>query len=94
MSKGNKFDWDVLKRILALAKPYKMLFILVGILAVLIAPISAIRPYLINIIVDDHIFNNDLEGLTRMSLIFMWPFCSLSCFNTFSFMQSIYLDNK
>ena len=71
MSKGNKFDWDVLKRILALAKPYKMLFILVGILAVLIAPISAIRPYLINIIVDDHIFNNDLEGLTRMSLIFM-----------------------
>ncbi|GLR16972.1 ABC transporter ATP-binding protein [Portibacter lacus] len=70
-SKGNKFDWEILKRILKLAKPYKGLFISVGILAVVIAPISAIRPYLINIIVDDHIFNNDIPGLIRMSLIFV-----------------------
>ena len=70
-SKGNKFDWEILKRILKLAKPYKGLFISVGILAVVIAPISAIRPYLINIIVDDHIFNNDSPGLIRMSLIFV-----------------------
>ncbi|MCL4110226.1 UNVERIFIED_CONTAM: hypothetical protein GTU68_030610 [Idotea baltica] len=70
-SKGNKFDWEILKRILKLANPYKGLFISVGILAVVIAPISAIRPYLINIIVDDHIFNNDIPGLIRMSLIFM-----------------------
>jgi len=70
-SKGNKFDWDILKRILSLASPYKGLFIGVAVLAVVIAPISAVRPYLINVIVDDYIFNNDIPGLVRMSLIFM-----------------------
>lgn len=70
-SKGNKFDWEILKRILKLARPYKRLFVGVGILAIVIAPISAIRPYLINIIVDDHIFNNDIPGLVRMSLVFV-----------------------
>jgi ATP-binding cassette subfamily B protein len=71
MIQGNKIDWQILKRILALAKPYKMLFILVGVLAVVIAPVSAVRPYLINLIVDNHIFNNDIPGLVRMSLIFV-----------------------
>ncbi|WP_235297236.1 ABC transporter ATP-binding protein [Portibacter marinus] len=70
-SKGNKFDWEILKRILKLASPYKGLFIGVAILAVAIAPISAVRPYLINVIVDDYIFNNDIPGLIRMSLVFV-----------------------
>ncbi len=71
MSQGNKIDWEVLKRILALATPYRSLFILVGVLAIVIAPVSAVRPYLINLIVDDHIFNNDIPGLIRMSLIYV-----------------------
>lgn len=70
-SRGNKFDWDILKRILKLAKPYKGLFTGVAVLAVVIAPVSAIRPYLINIIVDEHIFKNDIPGMIRMSMIFV-----------------------
>lgn len=69
--KGNKFDWEILKRILRLAKPYKSLFISVGILAVVIAPLAALRPYIINIIVDDYIFNSDIAGLVKMSMIFV-----------------------
>jgi ATP-binding cassette subfamily B protein len=70
-SRGNKFDWDILKRILKLARPYKRLFAGVAILAVVIAPVSAIRPYLINIIVDDYIFNSDIPGMIRMSMVFV-----------------------
>lgn len=71
MEKGNNLDWQTLKRILRLAFPYRRLFVLVGILAVIIAPVSAIRPYMINIIVDDYIFNSDIPGLIRFSLLFV-----------------------
>lgn len=56
-------DWELLKRILRLGFPYKRVFIIAGILAVIIAPIASFRPYLIQLMVDDYIMDSDLRGM-------------------------------
>lgn len=66
--KGNKFDWAILLRILRLGGKYKSLFILAAVLAVVLAPISIIRPVLINKAVDDYIIQYDFDGL----LVITW----------------------
>ena len=65
----NKVDYLLLGRVLALAKPYKKVFALAGILTVVLAPLSIVRPYIVKIMVDDHIFKYDIEGLTRWAII-------------------------
>ncbi|MBK7478156.1 MAG: ABC transporter ATP-binding protein [Haliscomenobacter sp.] len=56
---------------MAQAKPYPSSFWLSAVLAVVLAPLATLRPYLIQIMVDDHIFNYDLPGLGRMALWFI-----------------------
>ena len=65
----NKIDFFLLRRVLALAKPYRGLFLLAGVLAVVLAPLATARPYLIQVMVDDYIFVNDIAGLSRMGLL-------------------------
>jgi ATP-binding cassette, subfamily B, multidrug efflux pump len=62
-----KFDTQLLFRILGLAKPYRGFFILAASLAIVLAPLSSLRPLLIQQTVDNHIFKNDVVGLTRMT---------------------------
>lgn len=66
-----KFDFGLLARIIGLAAPYRKLFTLTIILAVLLAPVSMLRPFLISVMVDDYILLNDLPGLYRMSFVFL-----------------------
>jgi len=65
----NKFDWYLLGRVLSLARPYRLLFVSAGILAVVLAPLSILKPYLIKVMVDDYIFRADLAGLANMALL-------------------------
>lgn len=65
----NKLDWYVLGRVLRLAWPYRGVFILTGILAVVLAPLATMRPYLIQVMVDQYILNNDIAGLTKIVLL-------------------------
>jgi ATP-binding cassette subfamily B protein len=65
----NKLDWYVLGRVIRLAWPYRAIFVLTGFLAVVLAPLATMRPYLIQVMVDDYIFNNDIPGLTRIVLL-------------------------
>ena len=65
----NKFDIHLLGRVLALAKPYRLIFLFAGILAVVNAPVATLRPYLVQVMVDDYIFVNDIPGLTRMAFV-------------------------
>lgn len=51
-----------------MAKPYRLVFATAGILALLLAPLSVARPKLIQKMVDDYIFFNDIPGLTRIAL--------------------------
>lgn len=63
------FDLQILNRILALARPYRNIFILAALLAVLLAPTASLRPYLINTMVDNYIVQFDLQGMLRMTMI-------------------------
>ena len=67
----NKIDYLLLGRVLALAKPYRLVFISAGVLAVVLAPLATVRPYLVQVMVDDYIFNYDIAGLVKMTGIFV-----------------------
>lgn len=56
-------DWPLAKRIIGLAKPYRSIFILAVVLSLVLAPVSILRPYLVQRAVDDCIIANQGEGL-------------------------------
>lgn len=64
-----KFNVSLLAKVIALAKPYRTVFIFAAVLAVIIAPLSVLRPRLLTVMVDDYIFNYDLVGLGQLALI-------------------------
>ena len=61
---------SVFRRVMALVKPYKMAFILCSILAIVLAPLAAATPYLINIMTDKYLIVGDMPGLLQMILIY------------------------
>jgi len=69
MGQQKKFDYQLFGRVIALAKPYRKIFILAGVLAVVLAPVATLRPYLIKVMVDDHIFQYDVPGMTRIAML-------------------------
>jgi len=69
--KKKSLDWHLLARVLALSLPYKKLLYVAVILAVVLAPLSNIRPYLIKVMYDDYIIKNDMAGLKVVALIFI-----------------------
>lgn len=73
MQESTKQDLDivVLAKVLKLAKPYMALFIFCLAMAVLMAPIANIRPFLIGTMVDDYIFVKDIAGLKTMVVIYL-----------------------
>jgi ATP-binding cassette subfamily B protein len=64
-------DFQLLRRVLQLAKPFKKIFALAAILAILLAPVSILRPKLVQIMVDDYISVKDLAGLMNMAMVFV-----------------------
>jgi len=56
---------------MAQARPYFWLMVGCAILAVILAPIATAQPWLINKIVDNHIAVKDMDGLLRMTIIFI-----------------------
>jgi ATP-binding cassette subfamily B protein len=66
---SKKFNAPLLRRILSLANPYRLIFITATLLAISLAPLSSARPYLIQQMVDNHIFSFDVPGMTRMVIL-------------------------
>lgn len=66
---GNIFDAQVLRRILRQVAPYKKRFLLTGLLVLILAGVSWVRPYLVRLALDDYIANGDAEGLLRIFLM-------------------------
>jgi len=62
----NYSDTKLLKRIYRLTDSYRQVFILAAFLSVILAPVSIIRPYLVQYTVDNHIIIPDNEGLMIM----------------------------
>ncbi len=69
MSNKKKIDIGMLGRVLQLTTPYRTAFISSCVLAVLLAPLGIAKPYMINLMVDDYIFQGDIPGLIKMSII-------------------------
>lgn len=63
---GKIIDWNVLKRLLQFIKPYKTQFLFLVFLTVLSAAIVPVRPYLIQLTIDNDIARGDYQGLVRM----------------------------
>lgn len=56
-------DFTILLRVVKLSFAYKKIFYIALSLALILAPIGALRPYLINIGVNQYIMENDISGL-------------------------------
>lgn len=66
-----KFDFNVLARLIKAGWKYKKLFVICVVLAIILAPLGAILPYLVKNIVDDHILQYDISGMYQASLVFI-----------------------
>lgn len=66
---GNIIDFKVLKRVFRFVKPYISKFYLLVFLTFALAILAPIRPYLIQLTVDNHILTGDFQGLINMTLI-------------------------
>lgn len=85
MSKKNKdkirsySDTKLLRRIFGLTGKYRRVFMLATFLSVILAPLSIIRPYLVQYTVDHHIIVSDSQGLLFMIAML----CSVLMFEGF-----------
>jgi ATP-binding cassette subfamily B multidrug efflux pump len=70
-------DWHLLVRLFKLAMPYRRLLWLSALLAVVLAPLNTLQPYLINVIVDKYIIIPRPEGLVGMCVLFV-AICNLN----------------
>lgn len=66
---GNIVDFGVLKRLFAFAQPYIKEFYILVFLTVSMAIVVPLRPYLIQLTIDDKIAGGDFKGLLTMIII-------------------------
>ncbi|WP_151997775.1 MULTISPECIES: ABC transporter ATP-binding protein [unclassified Imperialibacter] len=66
---GNIIDLKVLRRLFVFAKPYIGKFYFLVVLTILLAFLSPLRPYLIQITIDKYVAIGDFQGLVNMTLI-------------------------
>ena len=64
-------SFQLIRRLLNFARPYWSGILLAAVMAIIMAPLSALLPYLTHIIVDDYIMKSDLKGLQLMSIYFI-----------------------
>lgn len=61
--KGNKFDWQILKRLFQFVIPYRWQFYSLVLLTIVIALLAPSLPYLISYTIKNHISVGDYQGL-------------------------------
>jgi ATP-binding cassette subfamily B protein len=84
---GQVFDWLVLRRLLAYARPYRGAFFGLIFLTVAAAVLGTVRPALIQRMVDVDIANNDWVGLNRSTV---WLLGLLLINTLVSYLQTYY----
>ncbi|RCH55566.1 ABC transporter ATP-binding protein [Mucilaginibacter hurinus] len=63
---GKALDWKLLGRVMQYVKPYRATFIISIFLTIFLAAIALVQPLLIEKTLDNHIVNNDYDGLVFM----------------------------
>ena len=83
---GNLFDLKILGRLFIFCKPFINTFYLLTFLTLLLSVLGPIRPYLTQIIIDDYVVLNDLEGLKGMIFLLFFLLiinAIVMCFHTY-----------
>ncbi len=83
---GNLFDIKILSRLFIFCKPFINTFYLLIFLTLLLSILGPIRPYLTQIIIDDYVVLNDLEGLKGMIFLLFFLLiinAIVMCFHTY-----------
>jgi len=68
---GNVIDFELLKRVLEFAKPYKTTFVIATISALLLSVLGPARPMLINFAIDNYILAPNKEGLLNITILLL-----------------------
>ncbi len=68
---GKVLDFDLLKRVLEFAKPYKVTFFIAALSAILLSVLGPTRPLLINHAIDNYIVIPNKQGLINITMILM-----------------------
>lgn len=68
---GKIVDLKVLKRLVGFIKPYKNRFYFLIFLTIITAVLGPIRPWIIQLTIDDHIAVGDYQGLVKMTLLLL-----------------------
>ena len=63
---GAAFDWGVLRRLLHYVRPYRGIYVFTIFLTLAAAVLAALRPFLIQQVIDERILRGDPDGLNRM----------------------------
>jgi len=65
---AQKFNFPLFRRVLSMVRPYKRVFILTSMLTLVLAFLAVKRPQLLQTMVDDHVLNGDVGGMTMLVL--------------------------
>lgn len=68
---GNAFDIKIFARIMSFAKRYRLQFIIAAAATILLAIVSAVRPYVLVLAVDDFTVSKDLNNLVNFVLLML-----------------------
>jgi len=68
---GKIVDLKVLKRLIGFIKPYKSRFYFLILLTITTAALGPIRPWIIQLTIDNHISVGDYQGLAKMTLLLL-----------------------
>lgn len=66
---GNAFDLGLFKRLIAYTKPYRGVFYFVAAAALLISGVAVLRPYLVQVTIDEYIVPEKMDGLFEIIAI-------------------------
>ncbi|MBR9860440.1 ABC transporter ATP-binding protein [bacterium] len=68
---GVAFDFQLIGRIIKLARPYKVSFYSSIFLTLILTALAPVRPYLVQVTLDRHVPNKDMEGLVLFSTLIL-----------------------
>ncbi len=66
---GNAFDFKLFKRLLAFTKPYKTVFYFVAFAAIVMSGLAVLRPFLLELAIDESIVPKDGEGFMKYIIL-------------------------
>lgn len=66
---GNAFDFKLFKRLLAFTKPYSLIFYFVAFAAIIMSGLAVLRPYLLELAIDNSMVPKDGEGFMKYIIL-------------------------